>query len=312
MNILKDMELFVRVVHCDGLAAAGRELGMTPSSVTMRIKNLEEHYQVKLLTRPTRSISLTDSGREFYKDSLRMLDDVNQVESKLKSSSNAISGPLRITSTSDIGRQHIAPLIDKFVAKHPAVRPFLNLSDSITDITENNIDIAVRYGNSKNSQLLTQKLAESHRVLCASPDYLERNGTPETYEDLAGHACLTMVQTRTPRSTWYFDTPQGEKSISIEPARSCDDGAQIRQWALAGAGIALKSIWDVTLDIRSNRLVTVLDEFNPDYQSKKRDIGADLFVAYPDRKYMPGRTEEFISYLHDYFNNLTQPTSVAL
>jgi len=147
MNLLNDMELFVRVVHCDGLAAAGRELGIAPSSVTMRIKNLEKRYNVKLLTRTTRSINLTGAGHEFYQDSLRMLDDVKGVEHRLKASQETISGPLRITATSDLGRQHIIPVLNKFIKKHPGVTPFINLSDSVTNLTESNIDIAIRYGS---------------------------------------------------------------------------------------------------------------------------------------------------------------------
>jgi len=222
MNILKDMELFVRVVHCDGLAAAGRELGLTPSSVTMRIKSLEEHYQVKLLTRTTRSISLTDSGREFYKDSMRLLDEISQVESKMSSSKGSISGPLRIATTSDLGRQHVVPVIDEFVRKHPDVSPFLNLGDSVTDLSENSIDVAIRYGFSSERHLITHKLADSRRVLCGSPEYFEKHGTPTDITDLSNHSCLTMVHVKTPRYTWYFDTPQGEKSVLIEPSRSCD------------------------------------------------------------------------------------------
>lgn len=301
MNIVKDMELFVSIVHCDGFAAAGRELGISPSTVTMRIKNLENHYQVKLITRTTRSINLTNSGREFYQDSLRILDNIKQVENNLKSSQEAISGPLRITATSDLGRQHIIPFINDFTRKHPEVKPFINLSDSVTDLTESNIDIAIRYGMPVDSQLIARKVADSRRVLCASPDYLDRYGIPKTFSDLKEHLCLTMVQARAPMSKWYFDTPEGEKSITVTPSRSCDDGAQTRQWALEGAGIALKSFWDVANDLKANRLVTVLDQFHPDYKSKKSSIGADLFIAYQDRHYVPARTREFIKELKLYF-----------
>ncbi|MFK8079042.1 MAG: LysR family transcriptional regulator [Granulosicoccus sp.] len=304
MNILKDMELFVRIVHCDGLAAAGRELGMTPSSVTMRIKKLEMHYQVKLLARTTRSINLTDSGREFYLDSLKMLEHLGQVESKLTSSNATISGPLRITAPSDLGRQHIAPLINQFKEDHPDVTPFLNLSDSVTDLTESNIDLAIRYGIDPNSQLIAHKVAESRRVLCASQSYLDQYGVPEAPQDLANHLCLTMVQIRTPLSKWFFSLPDGEISITINPSRSCDDGAQIRNWAVEGAGIALKSYWDVAMDLQTGRLVTLLDDFHPDYQSKKLSIGADLYVAYQDRKYLPKRIREFNSTLKTYFQNV--------
>ena len=303
MNIIKDMELFVRVVHCDGLAAAGRELGMTPSSVTMRIKKLEDHYQAKLLTRTTRSINLTEQGRQFYLDSLRMLDELEITENRLKSAREEISGVLRITVASDLGRQHIAPIIDDFVSEYPQVQPFLNLSDSVLDLTENNIDLAIRYGISPDSQLIAQKLAASQRVLCASPDYIERCGTPMDYTDLANHSCLSMVQIRTPMTKWFFQTQMGEKSINITPSRSCDDGAQIRKWAIDGAGIALKSLLDVADDIKAGRLVTLLDDARPDYQSKKLSIGTDLYVAYPNRDYLPKKTREFISKLKDYFSS---------
>jgi len=302
MDRLKDMELFVRIVECDGLAAAGRELGLTPSSVSMRIKNLEEHYQVKLLTRTTRSIKLTESGQEFYKDSLQMLEDISQIENKLQFSQKKMGGPLRITCTSDLGRQHIIPLLDDFVSKHPDVNPFINLSDSITDLTESNIDIAIRYGISPDSQLIAQKITENHRVLCASPEYLARCGRPKNYSELTNHSCLIMVHAKRPLVKWFFQTPDGEKSLTVPTTRSCDDGAQIRQWAADGAGIALKSYWDVANDLAAGNLVTVLEEFKPDYQSKNLSIGSDLYVAYQDRKYVPNRTREFIKVLKNHFS----------
>jgi len=301
MDRLKDMELFVRIVECDGLAAAGRELGLTPSSVSMRIKNLEKHYQVKLLTRTTRSIKLTESGQEFYKDSLQMLDDISQIENKLLFSQTKISGPLRITCTSDLGRQHIVPLLDEFVRTHPDVNPFINLSDSVTDLTESNIDVAIRYGISPDSQLIAQRIAESHRVLCASPEYLEKNGEPKDYKDLTEHSCLVLVNAKRPMSKWFFQTQESEQSISVPITRSCDDGAQIRHWAVDGAGIALKSYWDVANDLADGTLVTVLDKYNPDFQSKSLSIGSDLYVAYQDRKYVPNRTREFIKSLKTHF-----------
>jgi len=153
-----------------------------------------------------------------------MLDDINGVEHKLKASQESISGPLRITATSDLGRQHIIPLLNDFIKAHPGVTPFLNLSDSITDLMENNIDIAIRYGNPLESQLITYKIASSHRVLCASPGYLERHGVPKTYTDLKDHSCLTMVQFRTPMSKWYFATPHGEKCYKS----SCDNPRSIQ------------------------------------------------------------------------------------
>ncbi len=128
-------------------------------------------------------------------------------------------------------------------------------------------------------------------------------GIPETPEELEDHLCFTMGQIRTPMSKWFFNTPEGEKFITINPSRSCDDGAQIRKWAVEGAGIALKSYWDIAVDLHSNRLVAVLDKFEPDYQSKKLSIGADLYIAYQERKYIPNRISEFTNTLKTYFQD---------
>jgi len=310
MNLLSDMDLFVRVVHQNGLAAAGRELGLTPSSVTTRIKTLEKHYQVKLLTRTTRSISLTEEGHIFYNDCLETLENVRQTENKLKSGQQEISGPLRVTATSDLGRRHIAPLLHEFVNKHPNVQPFLNLSDAVTPLTENDIDIAIRYGIRYDSQLIAKKLSSNKRVLCASPAYLKRHGTPKTVDDLKEHACLTMTQIRKPLSKWYFDTPKGEISLIVQPARSCDDGAQIRQWAIDGGGIALKSLWDIADELDSGLLIPVLDKYNPDYNSKASSMSSDLYIAYQQREYLPERQAVFIKFVKQYFEQIISRSNV--
>jgi len=160
--------------------------------------------------------------------------------------------------------------------------------------------------------IINQRLASGRRVLCASPDYIKRNGNPNTFRDLDDHYCLAMLQIRTPMTTWYFDTPEGERSIIIDPSCSCDDGALIRQWALQGKGIALKAIWDVANDLSAGRLVTVLDKYNPDYQSKKKKIGSDLYIAYQDKRYLPKRTKKFIDYTIAYFKTFEIKVGLAI
>ena len=310
MNILSDMALFVRVVDQSGMAAAGRELGLTPASVTTRIKNLEKHYQVMLLTRTTRSISLTEAGHIFYSDCLEMLENARQIENKLKSGQEHISGRLRVTATSDLGRRYIAPLLHQFVNIHPEVKPSLNLSDAVTHLTENEIDVAIRYGVAPNSQLIAHKLVDSRRILCASPEYLNHHGTPETVADLKKHACLTMMQIRKPLTKWYFDTPEGEISAVIQSARSCDDGEQIKQWAINGGGIALKSIWDVVEELNAGLLVPVLEKYSPDYNSKRSSMSSDLYIAYQDRAYVPKRQSVFIEFVKQHFEELKLSSNI--
>lgn len=302
MDILGDMQLFVKVVHCGGLAAAGRELGLSPASMTTRLKGLENRYQVKLLTRTTRSIALTDEGREFYDDCLNILADVKEAENKLKIGREALSGPLRITATSDLGQQHVAAVIADFVKSHPNISPYLFLNDSITNLTENNLDLAIRYGESREGSLVAKKLATNKRVLVASPAYLEKHGRPSHIKELSEHKTLAMVQTRVTLSTWYFQTKQGEQSIQITPSRSSNDGSLVHRWATEGYGITLKSIWDVVEDIKNNKLITLFDDYKPDYQSKGTSRGMDLHVVYPSREYLPQRTRSFIDALTKYFS----------
>lgn len=138
--------------------------------------------------------------------------------------------------------------------------------------------------------------------MCASPDYLQRKGTPATPEELVNHHCLTFVRLAEPMTTWHFQTTEGQQSITIQPARMTNDGALLRRWAVEGAGIVLKSIWEVTADIEAKRLVTVLDDYTKDFYRKGISSGSDIHVVYPNREFLPHRTRGFIDALADYFS----------
>lgn len=302
MDKLGDMDLFVRVIKNGGLAAAGREVGLSPARMTARMNGLEQRYGVRLLNRTTRRISLTDEGREFHAACERVLAEVEHAEIRLQTGRQSFAGPLRVTTASDLGQQHVAPVLAQFVEAHPEVTPCLHLTDGVVNLTEDGFDLGVRYGVLSDSRLVARKLASNHRVLCASPDYLKRKGKPETPGDLAYHDCLVMVRASEPLTTWHFHTPKGQQSVSVEPARSTNDGALVRRWALEGAGIALKSHWDVRADIKAKRLVTVLDDYMQDFERQGTTSGADLHVVYPSREYLPQRTRGFIDALADYFS----------
>jgi len=258
------------------------------------MNGLEERYGVRLINRTTRRISLIDEGREFYVSCERILAEVEQVETRLQTGQKSFVGPLRVTATPDLGQQHIAPILSKFVEDHPDVRPTLYLTDGIVKITEERFDLGVRYGLLSDSAMVARKLAGSRRVLCASPDYAKRKGLPATPDELADHDCLAMVRASEPLTTWHFKTGDDEQSISIQAARASNDGALIRRWVLEGAGIALKSLWDVVNDLKDKRLVTVLDDYTQDFESKGVSSGADLHVICPSHTYLPQRTRGFI------------------
>ncbi|GAB5451140.1 MAG: LysR family transcriptional regulator [Halioglobus sp.] len=304
MDKLGDMDLFVRVVRNGGLAAAGREIGLSPARMTARMNGLEQRYGVRLLTRTTRQVTLTEEGREFFNACENVLAEVKQAEGRLQAGRTSISGPLRITATSDLGQQHVAPVLERYIAEHPDVEPYLYLTDGVVNLAQEGFDLGVRYGVLADSGMIAKKLAKSHRILCASPRYLKRKGTPRNPDDLANHDCLVMVRSAEPLVTWHFQRDKQQYSLAINPARSSNDGAMIRRWALEGAGIALKSYCDVAQDIKEKRLKAVLSGYAQDFGRPGVGIGADLHVVYPSRKFLPERVRGFIQALRDHFDRI--------
>lgn len=305
------MTLFVSIVKNQGLAAAGRELGLSPATVTARLQSLEERYGVKLLNRSTRHISLTDSGALYHQASLEIINSVKETENLLQTGTKEVRGPLKISAPRDIGKQYVSPILTAFTELYPDVIPYLYLNDNLTNLAESGLDIVIRYGELADSNLISRKLASSRRVLCASPDYLAKKGTPITPQDLVSHDCLAMIRSNEELKTWHFQDDEGYKAITVVPKRFSDDGEVIRQWALQGAGIALKSILDVQQDIKQQRLVTVLNGYMKNFSASSSATGADLNVIYLSRQYQPKRIRLFVDFLIERFRTQTQESSLS-
>ena len=301
MDKFTDMALFVSIVKHKGLAAAGRELGLSPATVTARLQALEARYAVKLLNRSTRHLSLTDSGVIYHQACLEIVASVNETENLLQTGIKEVKGALKIVAPNDIGKQYILPILSTFTARYPDVVPYLYLHDNLSNIAESGIDIVIRYGELADSNLISRRLAPSRRVLCASPEYLARKGTPLTPHDLAEHDCLAMLRSNEELITWHFRDSDSRKSVSVVPKRFSDDGEVIRYWALEGAGIALKSLLDVQEDIKQQRLITVLNGYMKNFNRSTSISSADLNVVYMSRKYQPKRIRLFLDFLIEQF-----------
>ncbi|ARC95022.1 LysR family transcriptional regulator (plasmid) [Vibrio coralliilyticus] len=301
MDKFSDMTLFVSIVKNQGLAAAGRELGLSPASVTARLQSLEARYGVKLLNRSTRHISLTDSGAMYHQACLDIIDSVQETENLLQTGTNEVRGTLKISAPRDIGKQYISPILSEFSQRYPDVIPYLYLNDNLSNLAESGLDIVIRYGELADSNLISRKLASSRRVLCASPQYLAKKGTPITPQDLARHDCLAMVRSNEELKTWHFQDQDQHNIITVVPKRFSDDGEVIRQWALDGAGIALKSMLDVQEDIKQQRLVTVLNGYMKNFNASTSSSGSDLNVIYLSRQYQPKRLRLFLEFLMEHF-----------
>lgn len=303
MSKIDDMALFVQVVKAGGLAAGGRQLGLSPASMTARIKALEARYDTRLLNRSTRSSSLTDAGHRFYEACLRVMAEVAEAEAILQADQQELLGPLRITATSDFGRQFVAPALADFVNEHPKVVPSLSLSDSLVNLISEGFDLGVRVGNLPDSNLIMRSLTLSNRrILCAAPSYLAKRGTPHHPNDLNHHRCLVMEHLKEPLNTWSFrhsSNPTKTITVKVNAAMVGSDGALVREWALSGMGIALKSYWDVKQDIAAGRLQIVLNDYiSGAYSGDAQTVGLQL--VYPSRKYLPRQVAGFIDYFATY------------
>ncbi len=287
--LIENLKLFLLIVEKGGLAAAGREVGLSPATVTDRLAALEGHYGARLLTRTTRSISLTDEGRKLVTGARRILAETEETEALIRLGVEKISGTIHLSATRDLGRAQIAPLLDQFMKKHPEITIDLLLSDGYVDLVGQGIDLALRFGDLSDSTMKSRKLGPNRRIVCAAPDYLKLNGTPLHPDDLAHHNCLVMRFGSHTDQDWTFSIDGQMRMRRVSGNRIANDGGLIRSWCLCGHGIALKSEWDVRADLEAGDLVEILSEFAPKPSS--------LQMVYPAGAVQPRRVRALMDYL---------------
>jgi DNA-binding transcriptional LysR family regulator len=287
-----EMAVFARVVAAGSLSAAARELGLSPAVVSRRLSALEQRLGVRLINRTTRSLHLTDEGATYYDTCARLLAEVEEAEAAVAAGRADPKGPLKVALPASFGHRHIAPPIPQFAARYPNVRLALTLSDRNVNLIEEGFDLAIRIADLADSSLAARKLAPNRRVVCASPEYLRRHGTPLHPPELVRHNCLTTTELS---ATWEYRGPTGEPgSVRVSGQYACDNWEVLREWALAGLGIALKSTWDVRPQLEDGSLVPLF----PGYTF---DTDVAIYAVYPHRRFLPAKTRAFIEFLADSF-----------
>lgn len=294
---LADMALFLAVVDAGGLAAGGRRQGLSPASVSERLVRMETQAGTRLLTRTTRSIRLTAEGEVFAQAARAILAEVDDLDARLRDGAHRISGQLRISAPADLGRNRIARIIDDFLERHLAISVELALSDGLEDLVTEGLDFAIRYGALADSGLRVRKLADNRRLVCASPIYLAEHGVPQTPNDLTRHDCLIMRFGAVRNDRWRFRHGKREFEVAVKGRRCANDGDLIRQWAIAGHGIAMKSVWDIQDDVAAGRLVPVLDEFGV--------ANNGLQIVYPAGREPPRRSRALMDAIAANFASAT-------
>ncbi len=279
--MLDQLTLFLTIIEKGSLSAAGRERGLSPATVSERLSALEAHYGVTLLTRSTRSLSLTEAGRLLADGARRLLAEAEELQSQLRHGQQKISGLVRLSAPVDLGQHCIVPLLDRFLAEHPDVSIDLDLTDGYVDLVGQGIDLAIRYGALADSSLHARTLGDNRRVVCAAPGYLRRHGTPLHPDDLARHDCIVMRFGIHTERVWPFRLGAAAYPVSVRGRRVANNGEQVRRWALAGHGLCLKSLRDVQDDLDEGRLVEVLGDFSAGPVA--------LQIVYPPTRVQPRR-----------------------
>ena len=291
-DALSEMAVFSRVVATGSLSSAARELGVSPAVVSRRLASLEARLGVRLVNRTTRSLHLTEEGSAYHESCSRVLAEIEEANAAVSAGRNEPQGVLRVALPAAFGNLHVAPLIPRFAERFPNVQVALSLADRPVNLVEEGFDLAVRIADLQDSSLAARKLAPNRRVVCASPGYVARHGAPRRPQDLLAHNCLT---TRDFASTWDYRGPDGKPgTVRVTGRYSCDNWEVLREWALAGLGIALKSTWDVRRHLEDGSLVSLL----PGYSF---DTDVAIYAVYPHRRHLPAKTRAFIEFLAESF-----------
>ena len=267
MDRLSPLQLFLAAAEAGSFSAAARRLDLGPVQASATIARLEQELGVRLFERSTRRLRLTEAGEQWLPHARQTLAAWEDGQAALRDAAGEdqpLQGRLRISLPSDLGRQHLWRWIEDFAAGEAGsgLKLELRISDRVTDLVQEPVDFAVRYGEPPDSTLVALPLAPgNHRVLCASPAYIARHGQPSTPADLRGHDCLRWMLGDSLHGRWRFmarDGSQGWQALEVSGSHVADDGGLVREWAVAGLGIAYKSGLDVADDLAAGHLVALL------------------------------------------------------
>ncbi|WP_437972764.1 LysR substrate-binding domain-containing protein [Sorangium sp. So ce295] len=262
---LGEMRAFLEVARRQSFSAAARALGLTSSSVSKQIARLEERLGAQLLRRTTRRVSLTEAGTLYAERADRILSDIEEAQRAVADLDGTPRGTLRISAPTVLGSIRVAPAVLACRARYPELRIDLDLTDRIVDLVAERIDVAVRLAAEISpASLVARRLADDLRVLCASPRYLRRHGTPRCLEDLADHDCITL--NLEPVARWTLVGPEGERVVPVSGTFRSSDTITLRDAAVAGVGLANLPDYVVQDQLESGALRRVL----PEYGASKR------------------------------------------
>ena len=285
------MNLFVRIVETGSFSAVARELEMLQPSVSKHMNMLEQSLGVSLLNRTTRKMSLTEAGKEYFERCQRIIDDVNELETEVLGLVNKPTGTLRITSPVAFGQIYMLPLLLAFRNQVAELGVDLSFDDRYADLVQEGFDVAIRFGELEDSQLIARHVGSSARVCVATPSYLSKYGVPGVPNDLKNHNCITYTHLFS--SVWQLRDAKGLLSIKVGGNFRANSGYAIRDAVLNGVGIALVPALLVKEQIESGTVVPLLNDYAPD--------PIKISAVYPSNRLIPRKVKLFVDFMKEEF-----------
>ncbi|CAB3746180.1 LysR family transcriptional regulator [Paraburkholderia humisilvae] len=280
MDRFHELSAFIAVVEAGGFSAAARRTGDSQSAISKAIGSLEKRLGVMLLNRSTRSVTLTDQGQRYYDRTKPLVDEIDEADSELTSSTLNVSGPLRIAAASTFGRLHVLPLIPDLLSVNPGLQVDVVLSDFVRNMVEDRIDLAIRVGRVDDADAVVKRIATTPLVCVGSRLYFKRHGIPRTPRELVNHNCL-LYGGLAESADWPFVGPDGRFSVTVRGNLSSNSVETIRTGVLAGVGIGLFTKASLTDELRHPDVVPILGKFIEDVR--------DVSLIWPKRRYVPAR-----------------------
>ena len=292
MDKLVSMRVFSAVAKNGSFSIAAKKLSISKAMVSKHIKNLENSLSVRLFNRTTRKLNLTDAGSSYYEKVNIILSEIDETESAISQLNSEPKGKLKVMAQPSFGAFHLSRALSLYLKKYTEVTVNLELSHRIPDLVEENIDLAFHVGELNDSMYVSRRIASARRVICASPEYIKKNGMPKKPEDLLNHNCLIYMP-RNDMGKWEFLDKGKRKKIKVTGDIQCNSGDALRVASIQSRGITQLPTYMVGLDIQAGRLEAVLEDFEPEKQP--------IYAIYNHRKYVSAKIKTFIDFIYDLY-----------
>jgi len=293
MRDLEGMFVFAKVVEAKSFSEAARRLALSKSQVSKAVTQLEKSVGARLLNRTTRAMSVTEAGAVFYEHCARIVEELEQARHAVGQFHSDARGLLRISASVAFGTLHIAPALPEFLKRYPEVRIDMAIGDRLVDLADEGFDIAIRIANEPAPNLVARKLAPVNRKICATPEYFERHGVPETPEALSRHNCLTYTHFN-PQEAWRLRGPMGDISVPISGNLRLNDDEALSAAVLGGLGVALLPTFIVGRELQVGHLQAVLSDYVPSERH--------IYAVYLPNRHVAPKVRAFIDFLRERFS----------